>query len=182
VRMLSTHWDAGRFAGLHDGMLETLIAPLRHQGHDKAAITVERTALVRYVGQSYAVEVPFAMPLDLKHLGSDFRNRHREIYGYATDEHWEMQSLRLRTLVARQTTLGPLGNASAMPEPTSIGPCWFEPAQPHDTPRYDRDLLPSGVVIAGPAVVEDAWSTVVVPPGYVLSTDAMGHLRIREKA
>ena len=69
-----------------------------------------------------------------------------------------------------------------MPEPTSIGPCWFEPAAPHDTPRYDRDLLPRGVVIAGPAVVEDAWSTIVVPPGHVVSTDAMGHLWIREKA
>ena len=34
----------------------------------------------------------------------------------------------------------------------------------------------------GPAVVEDAWSTIVVPPGYVLSSDAMGHLWIREKA
>jgi N-methylhydantoinase A len=182
VRMLSTHWDAGRFAGLHDGMLETLIAPLLRQGHDKAAIAVERTALVRYVGQSYAVEVPFVAPLDLERLGNDFRQRHREIYGYATDEHWEMQSLRLRTLVARQTTLGPLAGASAMPEPTSIGPCWFEPAAPHDTPRYDRDRLPSGVVIAGPAVVEDAWSTIVVPPGHVVSTDAMGHLWIREKA
>ena len=85
-------------------------------------------------------------------------------------------------MVARQTTLGPLAGASAMPEPTSIGPCWFEPAAPHDTPRYDRDRLPSGVVIAGPAVVEDAWSTIVVPPGHVVSTDAMGHLWITEKA
>ena len=182
VRMLSTHWDAARFASLHDGMLETLIAPLLRQGHDKAAIAVERTALVRYVGQSYAVEVPFAVPLDLERLGSDFRHRHREIYGYATDEHWEMQSLRLRAGVARRTTLGPITAPSAMPEPTSITPCWFAPSAPHDTPRYDRDLLPSGVVIAGPAVVEDAWSTIVVPPGHVVSTDAMGHLWIREKA
>ena len=181
--MLSTHWDADRFANLHDDMLETLIAPLQRQGHDKAAIAVERTALVRYVGQSYAVEVPFAAPLDLERLGSDFRNRHREIYGYATDEHWEMQSLRLRALVARRTDARPVRRRPApCREPTSIAPCWFEPSAPHDTPRYDRDLLPSGAVIAGPAVVEDAWSTIVVPPGHVVSTDAMGHLWIREKA
>jgi N-methylhydantoinase A len=182
VRMLSTHWDTDRFANLHDDMLGTLIAPLQRQGHDRAAIAVERTALVRYVGQSYAVEVPFAAPLDLERLGSDFRNRHREIYGYATDEHWEMQSLRLRALVPRRTTLGPFAAANAMPQPTSIAPCWFEPAAPHDTPRYDRDLLPGGAMIAGPAIVEDAWSTIVVPPGYTVSSDAMGHLWIREKA
>jgi N-methylhydantoinase A len=180
VRMLSAAWDADRFARLHDEMLSTLIAPLQRQGHDREAIAVERTALVRYVGQSYAVEVPFDEPLDLQVLGGNFRKRHREIYGYATDEHWEMQSLRLRALVARRTTLGLLDNSGAMPQPTSVGDCWFEPSAPHRTPRFDRELLPVGAKIAGPAIVEDAWSTIVVPPGYVLTTDTMGHLWIRE--
>lgn len=182
VRLLSTGWDADRFRALHEGMLETLTAPLRRQGHDAAEITVERTALVRYVGQSYAVEVPFAWPLDLDRLGRDFRRRHRDIYGYATDEHWEMQSLRIRALVARHTEFGPLDAATAMPEPTSVGPCWFEPAAPHPTPRYDRDGLPPGTQLAGPAVVEDSWSTIIVPPGYAVRADAMGHLWIREDA
>ena len=91
VRMLSTHWDADRFAGLHDGMLETLIAPLLRQGHDKAAIAVERTALVRYVGQSYAVEVPFADAARSRAPGQrlpqspsrDLRLRHRRALGDA---------------------------------------------------------------------------------------------------
>ncbi len=180
VRMLSTHWDGARFAALHDGMLETLVAPLQRQGHGADDIAVERTALVRYVGQSYAVEVPFGAPLDLETLGRDFRKRHHEIYGYATDEHWEMQSLRLRALVARRTKLGPMPASNGVPQPTSVGPCWFEPSAPHQTPRFDRDRLPNGARIAGPAIVEDAWSTIVVPPGYTLGSDAMGHLWIRE--
>jgi N-methylhydantoinase A len=180
VRMLSTDWDATRFGALHDDMLATLTAPLHRQGHDAEAIAVERTALVRYVGQSYAVEVPFAAPLDLPSLGRDFRQRHREIYGYATEEHWEMQSLRLRALVARGIALEALAAPPAMPEPTSVGDCWFEPAAPHRTPRFDRDRLPNGARIEGPAIVEDAWSTIVVPPAYVLTTDTMGHLWIRE--
>jgi N-methylhydantoinase A len=184
VRLLSTRWDAARFAALHDDMLTALTAPLHRQGHTAADIAVERTALVRYVGQSYAVEVPFTAPLDLQVLGRDFRRRHHDIYGYATDEHWEMQSLRLRTLVARRTTPGPLAAPDAMPdampEPTSVADCWFEPKAPHRTPRFDRDRLPGGTRIAGPAIVEDAWSTIVVPPAYVLTADAMGHLWIRE--
>ena len=180
VRMLSTHWDVDRFDGLHHGMLKTLMAPLHSQGHGTKEITVERTALVRYVGQSTAVEVPFAEPLDLQVLGRDFRKRHHEIYGYATDEHWEMQSLRVRALVPRQTAFGPLAALDGAPEPTSVGPCWFEPAAPHQTPRFDRDRLPPGLQIAGPAIVEDAWSTIVVPPGYVLRADVMGHLWINE--
>jgi N-methylhydantoinase A len=180
VRMLSTHWDTDRFAALADGMLATLVAPLHHQGHATAEIAVERTALVRYVGQSYAVEVPFADPLDLQVLGHDFRKRHREIYGYATEEHWEMQSLRVRARVPRQTALGSMAAPPGLLEPTSVSDCWFERAAPHRTPRFDRDRLPRDARIAGPAVVEDAWSTIIVPPGYVVSSDAMGHLRIRE--
>lgn len=180
VRLLSTRWDPARFASLHDDMLATLMAPLHRQGHGTDAIVVERTALVRYVGQSVAVEVPFAQPLDLATLGRDFRKRHHEIYGYSTDEHWEMQSLRMRALVARHTKFGPLAGTAGAPEPTSVAPCWFEPSAPHQTPRFDRDRLPIGARIAGPAVVEDAWSTIIVPPGYVLRADDKGHLWINE--
>ncbi|WP_295138379.1 hydantoinase/oxoprolinase family protein [uncultured Reyranella sp.] len=182
VRMLNIGWEAARFTALHDDMLATLMAPLHSHGHGADEIDVERTALVRYVGQSYAVEVPFAQPLDLERLGRDFRQRHHEIYGYATEEHWEMQSLRMRALVARRTTFAPLGIPGESAVPTSIAPCWFEPSAPHQTPRYDRDRLPTGTRIAGPAIVEDAWSTIVVPPGYTLNPDAMGHLWIREDA
>lgn len=182
VRLLSTTWDPTRFGALHDGMLATLMEPLHRQGHSAKEIAVERTALVRYVGQSYAVEVPFAERLDLQKLGHDFRERHRTIYGYATDEHWEMQSLRMRALVPRHTKFGPLVEQRGQPEPMSVSPCWFEPSAPHQTPRYDRDRLPAAVRIAGPAVIEDAWATVIVPPGYTASADAMGHLWIKESA
>ncbi|MGE0724006.1 MAG: hydantoinase/oxoprolinase family protein, partial [Alphaproteobacteria bacterium] len=180
VRMLSTEWDTVRFAAIHESMRAALVDPLVRQGHGADAVQVDRTALVRYVGQSYAVEVPFAMPLDLATLGRDFRARHREIYGYATDEHWEMQSLRMRALVPRRLAFDPPPAPGGKPEPTSVGPCWFDPSGPRETPRYDRDRLPPGAVLAGPAIVEDSWSTVVVPPGWVVSADAAGHLTIRE--
>ncbi|BBK32757.1 hydantoin utilization protein [Allostella humosa] len=182
VRLLSAAWDDDRFQALHDRMLDALTAPLLAQGHGDDVVTVERTALVRYVGQSYAVEVPFTLPLDLDRLGRDFRRRHGEIYGYATDEHWEMQSLRMRALVARRTAFGPVAIAAERAVPTSIGPCWFEPSAPHQTPRWDRDSLPPGWRVTGPAIIEDAWSTIVVPPGYAATSDAMGHLRIAEEA
>jgi N-methylhydantoinase A len=182
VRMLSTHWDADRFGALQDDMLKALMAPLHQLGHRSEEIAVERTALVRYVGQSTAVEVAFADPLDLATLGRDFRRRHNDIYGYATDEHWEMQSLRVRAGVGRRTTFGPFATEGGAPQPTSVGPCWFDPSAPRQTPRFDRDHLPAGVRIDGPAIVEDAWSTIVVPPGYVLRADAMGHLWINEVA
>ncbi|MCC7273762.1 MAG: hydantoinase/oxoprolinase family protein, partial [Alphaproteobacteria bacterium] len=180
VRMLSTRWDAARFAAIHDAMQDALLTPFRRQGHADADTMVERTALVRYVGQSYAVEVPFALPLDLAALGLAFRDRHREVYGYATDEHWEMQSLRLRVGIARAARLAPAGAIGGRIAPVALSPCWFDRAGPVATPRYDRDALPGGTRIAGPAIIEDAWSTVVVPPGHAVAVDGFGHLFLRE--
>lgn len=185
VRMLSAAWDAERFQSLHDGMLDALIAPFRRQGHQAETVTVERTALVRYVGQSYAVEVPFALPLDIGALGAAFRTRHHAVYGYATDEPWEMQSLRLSARIARTAHLKPIETQQTtqpitQPKPNSLSRCWFDRTGPRDTPRFDRDTLAAGARIAGPAIIEDSWSTVVVPPGTAATVDHFGHLFLRE--
>jgi N-methylhydantoinase A/oxoprolinase/acetone carboxylase beta subunit len=43
-------------------------------------------------------------------------------------------------------------------------------------PRHDRDTLAPGVVVTGPAVIEDEWSTIVVYPGQRAVADPHGHL------
>jgi N-methylhydantoinase A len=45
-------------------------------------------------------------------------------------------------------------------------------------PRYDRSLLPAGAPIAGPALIEDEWSTTVVYPGQRAAADRLGNLVI----
>jgi N-methylhydantoinase A len=46
------------------------------------------------------------------------------------------------------------------------------------TPRYDRATLGDDVRLVGPAIVEDDWSTIVLPPGAALDVDRAGHLHI----
>ncbi len=43
-------------------------------------------------------------------------------------------------------------------------------------PRHDRTALAAGIVVAGPAVIEDEWSTIIVYPGQRAAADARGHL------
>ncbi len=43
-------------------------------------------------------------------------------------------------------------------------------------PRHDRAALAPGAVVAGPAVIEDEWSTIIVYPGQRAAADARGHL------
>jgi N-methylhydantoinase A len=62
------------------------------------------------------------------------------------------------------------------PTPFATDPCWFTPDAPLPTPRYLRsDLAPPHRVL-GPAVIEDDWSTIVIPPGWAACPDARGHV------
>ena len=71
-----------------------------------------------------------------------------------------------------------VSDSTAEPVPDGTRPCTFDTGGPIATPRYARSGLVAGRALAGPVVVEDAWSTVVVPPGATLTADEAGHLRI----
>ena len=61
-------------------------------------------------------------------------------------------------------------------------PCWFSSDGPVTTPRFERETLGEGQRFYGPAIIEDDWSTVVLPPGAALTVDRAGHLHIEAGA
>ncbi len=90
-----------------------------------------------------------------------------------------MQSLRITVAAARGIRLdGGAPRSAGVPRPTQTLDCWFGPGGPIATPRYARAALGDGARLAGPAIVEDDWSTVVLPPGAGLGVDGHGHLHI----
>ncbi|MBR9764360.1 MAG: hydantoinase/oxoprolinase family protein [Rhodobacteraceae bacterium] len=50
--------------------------------------------------------------------------------------------------------------------------------QTHETPLYQRDLLPSDASFDGPAILEQMDTTILVPPGDRVTTDAIGNILI----
>jgi N-methylhydantoinase A len=46
------------------------------------------------------------------------------------------------------------------------------------TPIYDRYALPAGALVAGPAILEEFDSTVVIQPGYEASVDPFGSVHL----
>ncbi|MCC6867871.1 MAG: hydantoinase/oxoprolinase family protein, partial [Burkholderiales bacterium] len=108
-----------------------------------------------------------------------FFDKHERLYGFATDEPWELVAIRQRASIARASDAPrPASAGSARAMPTKTSPCVFDAAGAVATPRYARAELDAGQRLPGPAIVEDAWSTVIVPPGAALVTDAFGHLHI----
>ena len=119
---------------------------------------------------------------DADDITAAFHEAHVRLYGYATDEPWEVESIRVRASVPAvaiaDAPVTAAGETDDLPV-NSRNICWFEGSGPVDTPRIDRERLGVDVRVQGPAIIEDAVSTVVVEPGAVAWADRFGHLHIR---
>lgn len=179
VRMPVSDWDVARLADIRADLQARLEAPVLAAGHSDSDTRVEEVAAVRYSGQSYAIEIEAPTFDDPEVLGQAFRRLHRTLYGFATEEPWELVAIRQRVSLPRGGALG--GSTAATvgaATPMKTEPCFFAAGGEVATPRYDRAALPDGATIEGPAVIEDTWSTVVVPPGASLACQSSGSLVI----
>jgi len=179
VQMASRAWDPARLEAIRAATRRQLLAPLDGEPD------IAEVAAVRYSGQSYAVDIHAPALEDPDRLGAQFRERHGALYGFATEEAWELVSLRTTATLARADRPTPTpgaGEDTGAAAPTRVGECWFAPSGALPTPRHDRARLAAGQALAGPAIVEDAWSTVVLPPGATLAVDGFGHLHIEAGA
>jgi N-methylhydantoinase A len=184
LHLRSRQWNAAVLAAAAEDMAERLTAPLLKSGCDRRAMHIAVAGLLRYTGQSDAVEVPLAAPYDRAVVEADFKSIHRRLYGFATDEAWEVDTLRVTVSAPPKQDVSTLATETAetTPEPLAIRKCWFEGGTELDTPYFDRDRLPVDWKIAGPAIIEDAWSTIIVDPGATAWVDAHAHLHIDVEA
>ena len=182
VRLDSQHWHGARFAAEQQDLASEAISALTRSGV-REGVRVRTTAVVRYVGQSVGVEVPIAAMTDVETIEREFRSVHERHYGYATDEPFLIESLRVEAVAPSALPTGTEKRrrrdvAHSRPVPVKVRSCLFDEGGRVDTPSYDRDGLAADAIVAGPCIVQDAWSTTVVPPGAHCRADAAGRLLI----
>lgn len=180
MRMASSRWDPERLASARAQLLAEIKADLGLNAESDGETQIDDIALVRYAGQSYSVEIGYALPAQAGLIARDFREEHHKLYGFATDEPWEIEAIRVRVSARAERALN-----TFVVEPTAgkltedTGPCWFAPGNPTATIRRSRHALEPGAPLAGPAIVSDESSTIVVPPGSALVADGQGNLTLR---
>ncbi|MBI4204034.1 MAG: hydantoinase/oxoprolinase family protein, partial [Betaproteobacteria bacterium] len=115
-----------------------------------------------------------------------FHHRHKDYYGYdMRGQPVEVVNLRLVVTAKRRTPphddLKPVRGEvkQALTEKRRV---WFAQTGFIATPVYDRDRLPMGCRIAGPAIIEQMDTTTVVPPKAVLKTGRLGYLHMELEA
>jgi N-methylhydantoinase A len=171
----SSLWDdlKRRFARLE----QDARSQLEEQSLIAGAARAERRLDVRCTGQSYELTVPFT-----PEFARQFHLAHERAYGYAHQERpIEIVNLRVRltvpnALAARQQRESKARSArTSQPRAPQTAildskPVWWRvdaaQARALKTAFYERDRLPRGSELHGPAVLVEYSSTTAVPPGW----------------
>lgn len=146
-------------------------------------------ANLRYAGQGYELRVPLPA-LDtapdpeaaIVEACRSFAETYHRTYGYDDGNNriegvdWHLTvSGRARPRAAsvrRATAAMPAGGPGATSRPV-----WFpEYGAYRDTPVHHRSELDGGLIVRGPAIVQEAESTTVIPPGCRAHASERGHL------
>ena len=161
-------------------------ARMREESVPAAAVQVAWSADMRYVGQAYELEVPIGAPLTrdaLERVTAAFHAVHERVYGYArAGQAVEFVNFRAVHRHPRpRPAVRPPAAAAGSVEQALVGErrAYFPPDGFVATPILDRARLPAGGRVAGPAIIEQADTTTVIPPGWAARLEDSGNLRLR---
>jgi N-methylhydantoinase A len=153
---------------------ERCVAPLAAEGIAPERIALSRSIDLRYAGQNYELEIDWHDTPEA--LRAAFEARHRRLYGYATGDGVECVNLRVVARVPDVAAALPAWEPAGASAPTGEQHAWFAGAGEVALPRHDRTTLEPERPVPGPALVEDASSTVLVHPGQRCTVDRFGNL------
>jgi N-methylhydantoinase A len=159
-------------------------ARLAQDGFAPAAMRFEASLDMRYVGQAFELSVPFDASLGaMKDVDRAFYAAHEARYAHATADPVEIVSLRVSAYGLGAKPSLPRATATGSLRAARIGEraVLFD-AAPIATAVYARDRLPSGVRLEGPALIEEAGTTTVVPDGFRASVDEHANLILERGA
>jgi N-methylhydantoinase A len=150
------------------------LSELRRERLASARPRVERRLDVRYAGQAY--ELPVAFSPD---FAAEFHRLHERAFGYAdASRPIEIVNLRVRLTVSTPKPVTRKEGVVRRPLEGALReklPVWFG-LRPRPTSFFDREPLPPGALVAGPAVITEYSSTTVVPPDFVCHVDEFRNL------
>jgi N-methylhydantoinase A len=155
------------------------IAAEGYEGTPLLEVTVE----MRYLGQNYGTDVPLALaggrvgPAELEETLRAFAAEHARLYGYdIPDEIVELVTFKTSAIgVTEKPELALLEPRDPLVA-TGERPVFFRGDGWLPTAIYDRDAMPAGTTLQGPAIVEERMSTTLVHPGQSLEVDTYGNL------
>jgi N-methylhydantoinase A len=179
----STQLNVLAIAERIDLLTAEAIAELRENGFESDPVIL-RSIDMRYAGQNYEREVslpdgPFTAEVAETMLAR-FGRAHDEFYGFSLEgEPAEFVNLRIVAIGPSNLETEHVWDLTETdPVPVRTRPVSFRETGFVDTPVYRREMLPAGLAIDGPAIIEEPDSTTVVEPGDRLTVRPDGLLEL----
>jgi N-methylhydantoinase A len=191
VRSFHHEWDAvdpAAAASLVGAMEAEGMEALAAEGTAEADRSLVASAEIRYRGQHHEVSVPFdpadLVPGRLDRIAGDFHRLHERLYGFSSPDR-PLETIALRVSVRGKRPELRLSRPSATSaEPPRRGSrrAWLpERGESAEVPVLDADAMLPGHRFEGPALVEGANTTVIVPEAYDLTVDASSSFVLHRK-
>ncbi len=158
---------------------------LAHENVASGDVVMSRSVDMMYQGQWRSLAVPAPSPVTkLGDLIEAFHQQHEREYNFRRDDApVGLFRLNLKAVgVVPKAALARNAPAAAPAAPKAHRPVWFRDTGETEAPVYWRPDLTAGTRFAGPAIVEQFDSTVVVPPGFAAEVDVWLNIIIRQEA
>jgi N-methylhydantoinase A len=171
--------EAAHLEEVYRALEEEADAELRGAGLPTRRFQHQRFAQCRYPGQTWDIDVPVAghvTPKELAAIAERFHRRHFEEHTYdRRGEDVMISALRVRSrAVLSKPALPAVRGSSTPPRPVGTRLACFGGTLVR-TRIYEGPSFRAGQRVAGPAIVEEPFTTVVVPPGWTLRLDRQGN-------
>ncbi len=157
---------------------------MQRENIKQSRIRFMRYADMRYLGQEHTVKVPIpAGPLNAKHLpviNERFHKLHEHTYTFRLESPIELVNFHLTVLGTVKKPKLPKVERKGTVKKALKGKrrVNFDELGFHECAIYERDWLPVGARLKGPAVIEEPAATTIVFPDQRLSVDEYGFLHI----
>ncbi len=180
--------DAGEIVAGLEALEEEARAQFREEGFPLERVRIERSLDLRYKGQEHTVHTPvpegsLTNTSSFPRLLSRFHELHEQAYSFRQDDPVEIVNLHIvgwgEVDKPSFKPLAPDGR-SLKKALKGLRPVIFEGTGTTQSKVYERNLLPPGARIDGPAVVEEPACTTIVCPQQRLEVDRFGNLVITE--
>jgi 5-oxoprolinase (ATP-hydrolysing) len=155
------------------------VAELQRQGHDSAALRLQRRLHLRYAGTDTALQLPFGSEAELR---AAFASEYRQRFSFLMPE----RALVIEAAAVEASVVAAEEAAAAeqqavppyQPQPECQVALWLAGSW-QQVPLHRATALQPGACITGPALVIDANATTVIDPGWQGRVAARGELLLQ---
>jgi N-methylhydantoinase A len=188
--MLSTRFDFNRVNAILDELAGRLEAFRTETLRDAETYKIEYFGEARYLSQVWELDTPlpkdrFRTQSDLDQYLKNFHDVHERVFAVRDSESpIETVSWKARLTVQISPPRVSMANGAGRQETgiTTVRPCYFGQSGFLSTKIHKASDLAAGQRIEGPAIVEEATTTLVISPGMHVTVSSLGNYLLGDAA